>query len=166
MKGDASGEALRRLSKQGGRRAAQHQESGGQRTPVGENPQSGKDVREMLDLVEDDEPPQVSERELGVGEEGPVGRPLEVEVGPIATEPAGDLPGQGRLADLSGPEQRDHGEAPKAAFQGLQVTGPGNPHTSIIERAPLSFQGMAGAAERPLALGACGRSGSAWIGCC
>jgi hypothetical protein len=96
--------------------------------PVGEDAEGGEEVGPTLHLVEDDQPPEVSQGQLGVVQEREVGGALEVEHGAPAAEPARDLAGEGRLADLAGPEERDHREAPKAAFQGGKVLRTRDPH--------------------------------------
>jgi hypothetical protein len=99
--GDASGQRLGGLAQQVGRCAAEHQEARAHPGPVGQHPEHGKDLGRAMDLVEDDDAPQGRQREVGIGQAGTVGAPLQVEERRRPLDAGDQGVSQRRLADLA-----------------------------------------------------------------
>jgi hypothetical protein len=102
---NAPGERLRRLPQQIGRSAARIR-TRGQRLAVGQNPQQGKQLRPVLDLVDDYQLLQLAQRCVRLGESGKALGFLEIEV--VERVKGNELLGKGGLSALTGPEKRDH----------------------------------------------------------
>ena len=118
---DPSRERLGHSPHEVGRRAPQHQDSRGRPRTIGEGPQRLEQPGVPLDLVDDDEAAERSQRELGLRQLPSCDRGLEVEEVHSAAA-ARDLPGEGRLAALPRPEQGADG----VGGQGLANAGQGS----------------------------------------
>ena len=110
---DPPGKRFGTLAEQFGCRAAEHQES---RWPLGtvrEHPQGSEEIGLMLDFVKDDQTPQWSQAEFGVGKSTRVDLGFQVEGmdGSLAESP--DLLRASRLTDLPRPDNQDHGKFPQ-----------------------------------------------------
>ena len=67
MVGDAARQGLGGLAEQIGRRAAENQEAGRTRPPVGEHSKGWKEPGASLDLVDDHAPPEQAQSQASVG---------------------------------------------------------------------------------------------------
>ena len=124
---DPSGQRFRRLPAQIRRGAAEHQEARPSRRAVGQHTQDGKQVGATLNLVDDDQAPQVPERQHRVFEQ-----PAEVR-GVLQVQPmhgpavcARDQLRQRSLADLPQPQDGHHRKQPQPLPNGAYVVGPGH----------------------------------------
>ena len=110
MEGEAARQGFRRLAQQVRCRAAEDQETGRCPRPVGQNSKHGKQLREPLDLVEDDEAPQRSQRQDGVGQAREVGGILQVERRPAAGHDRRTAPASVVLPACRGPRMATAGD--------------------------------------------------------
>ena len=119
MENHAACEGLRSLAEELRRGASQDQEPGGVPGPIGQNAQDLKKAGEPLDLVDDDEPLGLFEREHGIVESRHVLWILQVEVDRWRIHPSHHMAGQGRLPDLPGAHDADNGIPPEQTPDGL-----------------------------------------------
>jgi hypothetical protein len=117
--GDSAGEGFRALPAQLRRRAPEDEEASGAGRPVGQDAEHREEVRQSLDLVDDDQPLEIPQREHRVGEPGQVFGVLQIESCDPALAPIGDLRGQRRLADLTGADDSDDRKPLEEAFDVL-----------------------------------------------
>ena len=108
---DPAGEGFAALPQQVGTGAPQHQEPGWNALAVGEDAQHREQLRPPLDLVEDHQPPQPTERGHGFVEPGQAQRVLEVEI--VRRIGRNELSRERRLAALSRSDERDHRATPQ-----------------------------------------------------
>ena len=98
---------------------------------VREDPQARKQIGATLDLVDDDEATQRRQGEQRIREARHVRGRLEIEDVRRSFPAARDLAGQGRLADLTRPEEGDDGNARQEALDGSAVPVTGD-HAATI----------------------------------
>ena len=99
---------------------------GGGGGPVAEHPEHGEDLGEVLDLVEHHEAAEILQGQHRIPEPRPIPGVLEVE-GPDRPLPARrELPGEGRLPHLPGPEDGHGGEEAEEAPEPREVEFPGD----------------------------------------
>lgn len=105
---DAARERFRRLADEIRRGAADHQEPGRPRPAVRQHAKDGEQVGPALQLVDDDQAAQLVQHEARVFQQPiEVGGAFEVQPMRPARILAGDLTSEGRLADLTRPQDRD-----------------------------------------------------------
>ena len=103
--GDASGQRLGALAQQVRRGAAEDEKPCGPPWAVRQDPQARKEIGTPLNLVDDYETSKRRQGEERVREAGHVGGRLDVEDVGRSFPAARHLAGQGRLADLTCPEE-------------------------------------------------------------
>jgi hypothetical protein len=101
---DATGKGLRRLLQQFWRCTAQNEEPARRILTVRKHPQGTKELRTMLNLVDDDQAAQSSQGQQRIGEPGEVFVVLEVEERDRSTALRGDHPGKREFPHLPGAE--------------------------------------------------------------
>ena len=94
-----------------GRCAAEDQETRAVCGPIDENAQDVEELGHDLDLIEDDQAVERSQRKLGVLQTPKIGLRLEVEVG--GPPALGERTRKGRLAGLSRTEKRGDWRPPR-----------------------------------------------------
>jgi len=120
---DPPGQGLRGLADQVARGAAEDEEA--RRIPgaVDEHAQEREQLRGTLDLVDDDQPAQPLQGQLGLGQGREVGRVFQVEAGDRGVGQAvGVHACQRGLAALPRAEQRDHRRNREAGLDLRQVS--------------------------------------------
>ena len=85
-----------------------------------------------MDLVEDDDAPQGRQREVGIGQAGTVGAPLQVEERRRPLDPGGQGVSQRRLADLARAQDGDDRVLPEELLQPPHVPRPLDHGVSIL----------------------------------
>ena len=120
--GDASRERFRRLPEQFRSGAAQNEKVRGVVGPVHEDSQQAKEPFLALDLVDDHEPPERFERELGIGKRRLVRRVFEVEEGDRPPLAADQGAGERRLSDLPRADETDNRKHPQQVPDGRFVS--------------------------------------------
>lgn len=90
---------------------------GGGSPVINDAAQDGEQLPDAMNLVDDDELPGLRPQErIGIGEPASIKRPLEIEIQRSALPLGGDSLCQGRLADLTRPEQHDGWQAAEVLF--------------------------------------------------
>ena len=107
---DAPGQGFRRLADPIARGAAENQEPGRILRPIDEYAQHREELRRALDLVDDHQPAQILQGQLGLGQGRQIGWVFKVEAGRRGVRQAAGIHlCQCRLAALARAEQRDDG---------------------------------------------------------
>lgn len=132
--GDPAGEALRGLAQEIRCCAAEHQVAA-IRMAVDHDAQDGEQVGTALDLVEDDQPGQRFESQLGFGEPGEVTGEFQVEPVDRATPRRRNVMGERRLAHLAGPDDGHTGDGPQQV-RALVEMATANEHRARISILP------------------------------
>jgi hypothetical protein len=105
---DPAGQGFGGLLKETGRGTAEDQKTGRRPSPVCQHSQRLEKSREPLDLVDDDEPLQIPQGQMGILQSGQVLSLLQIEVRAGTLAFSGKFTGQGCLSYLPRTDNPDH----------------------------------------------------------